>query len=272
MNPIFYINGAFVPEQEARLSVNDIALLRGYGIFDFFKAVNGVPIFIEDHLDRFEASAAKMHLAIAESREQLREAILTLIKRNPAPLLGIKIVLTGGLSPDGYTPTTPNLLMIAKPFQFADANKPMKLMLVEHQRELADIKTTNYLLPIWLLPQMKAAKADDYLYHKDGYITESSRSNIFIIKDEQLITSNQGILFGITRKHILKMAAKHFEVIERPVSLEEALSTDEVFTTGSTKRVIGIGQIDNHLIGNGQTGKATKYLQTLFAEYEKMYL
>ena len=268
MSELFYLNGQILPSEQAVLHISDLAFLRGYGIFDFFRAVNGKTIFIEDHLDRFENSARLMSLPIPESRERLREIIQELVRLNPSELLGIKLILTGGYSPDGYTPTTPNLVVIAKPFAFAPAKVGLKLMSLEHQRELPEVKTTNYAVPIFYLQKMKKAGADDFLYHRDGLITESSRSNIFIVKDEKLITPKRNTLHGITRKHIIQFAKNHFEVEERDVTIKEFREADEVFTTGSTKRIIPIAFVDNQPFSEGEIGKITQKLQSLFLEHE----
>ena len=117
---------------------------------------------------------------------------------------------------------------------------------------------------------MKAVRADDVLYHQNGKISESSRSNIFIVKDEKIITPLDGALFGITRKHILNFAKNHFIVEERDITTQEYFEADEVFTTGSTKRIIAITQTDNHIFGNGGLGKITKKLQELLLDEEKI--
>jgi branched-chain amino acid aminotransferase len=261
----FYLNGDIVPEAQAQLHVSDLGLLRGYGIFDFFRAVDGRPIFMEDHLDRFEHSARKLFLDIPVTRQQLREAILTLIEHNAEPLLGLKMILTGGYSPDGFAPTTPNLFIIAKPFQFASA-QGLKLLLVEHLREMSDVKTLNYLQPIWQIPAMRQAGCQDVLYHHEGRLSELSRSNLFLVKNETIITPNTDILFGVTRKHTLALARQHFQVEERPVALDELWTADEVFTTGSTKRIIPITEV------NGQaftSSKVISHLQALFLSHEQ---
>jgi branched-chain amino acid aminotransferase len=270
MQEQIYINGDILPAEQAKIHVSDLGLVRGYGIFDFFRAIDGKPIFIEDHLDRFENSARLMNLPIPSSREQLRDIILEIIRLNPHPLLGVKMIMTGGYSEDGYTPAEKsNLIVTGKPFSFKPADVGMKLMSLEYRREIPEIKTLNYIVPIRALQQMKAVGADDVLYHQNGKISESSRSNIFIVKDEKIITPLDGALFGVTRKHILNFAKNHFEVEERDITTQEFWEADEVFTTGSTKRVVAITQTDNQVFSNGKVGKITQKLQELFLAHEK---
>lgn len=264
-----FLNGQILLSEEAKIHVSDLGLLRGYGIFDFFRAVNGKPVFMDDHLDRLENSARLMGLPIPESRERLKEIILELIELNPHDLLGIKVVMTGGYSPDGYTPAEPsNLMIIPKPFIFKPADIGMKLMTYEYSREIPEIKTLSYISPIRVLPKMREAGADDLLYHLNGDISESSRSNIFIIKDRKVITPKDGVLYGVTRKYVLELCREYFEVEERDVTLKETLEADEVFTTGSTKRVVAISQIDNTIFNDGKIGKQTRKIQSLFLERE----
>ena len=106
------------------------------------------------------------------------------------------------------------------------------------------------------------------MFHRDGLITESSRSNIFIVKNEKLITPERNTLHGITRKRLIQFTKNHFEVEERDVSVAEFWEADEVFTTGSTKRIIPITYVDGKPFSNGEMGKITQKLQSLFLEHE----
>jgi D-alanine transaminase/branched-chain amino acid aminotransferase len=267
---MIYLNGEILPYEKAQLHVSDLGLLRGYGIFDFFRAIDGRPIFMEDHLDRFENSAKLMGLPIPEARDKLREIILEIIRLNPHKILGLKMILTGGYSEDGYTPSPKsNLVVMGKPFEFKPADVGMKLMSMEYRREIPEIKTLNYVVPIRATQKLKSVGADDVLYYKNGKISESSRSNIFIVKDEKIITPLDGALFGVTRKHVLNFAKNYFEIEERNVTTQEFWEADEVFTTGSTKRIIAITQTDDQVFSAGRVGKITKKIQALFLEEEK---
>ncbi len=263
-----YLNGQIVPTKDANINVADLGLLRGYGVFDFFRAIDGRPIFMDDHLDRFEKSRSYLGLHIDVNRDEIKVAILTLIERNHHSLLGIKLVCTGGYSDDGYTlPPSPNLMMLAKPFVFHPFEMGLKLMKVEHQRDMPTIKTTNYIKPISLLPKMKEINADDVLYHMNGYISESSRSNIFIIKNGVLITPHSGILEGITRKRILSFAPQILPVEVRQIHISEVQEANEVFLCGSTKRISPVTMIDEVKYATGPY--TTRLYERLLEEEHK---
>ena len=268
-----FLNGDLLPTAQASLHIADLGLLRGYGIFDFFRAMHGQPVFLEDHLDRLENSAHLMEMMLPYSRGQLRNSILDIIRLQNQPLLGVKVVVTGGYSEDGYAPAAvPNVVIFGKPFRFADVPDGLKLMTVPYRREIPEIKTTNYAVAIRTLKKQKEVRADDVLYHQDGFITESSRSNIFIIKNEKIITPKAGVLFGITRKHVLSLAETAFEIEERDITTTEFFEADEVFTTASTKRITPVTQVDDHVFGNGKPGKLTHKLMEMFLAYEENLL
>src|SRR5450432_463276 len=114
---IAFVNNHFLEENKATLQVGDLAIQRGYGIFDFFRTVNNTPLFLDDYLDRFFNSAAMMRLQPAQTREKLTAIIYELIKKNNMAESGIKVILTGGYSPEGYEPVAPNLIIIQQKLQ-----------------------------------------------------------------------------------------------------------------------------------------------------------
>ena len=269
MKEFTYINGNFVPAENAMIHVTDLGLIRGYGVFDFFRAIKGTPVFLEEHLDRFELSTGMLSLKISLSRNELKENILKIIELNPHDLLGVKLICTGGYSEDGYTPTATNLYMLAKPFKFADYDAPLKLFPVEYCRDLSVIKTLNYVKPISILKEQHAAGAGDVLYHKNGVITESSRSNIFIVKNGIIITPEKDVLAGVTRKNIIRIAQENNKPLEiRDVTLEEVKTADEIFMSGSTKRIVPVTQVGDWKY---PSGKITRSLYELLLESEKVF-
>lgn len=265
MSEYVFLNGEILESKDAKIHISDLALLRGYGVFDYFRVIDGKPIFLEDYLDRFERSVAGLNLILPYSREFLKVHIFELIRLNTHPLLGIRLVCSGGYASDAYSPTAPNVFMIAKPFSFLPYDQGLKLMTADFQRELHQIKSINYLQPISLLPKMKACGADDVIYVHNGLVSESSRSNVFIVKNNVLITPDAGILEGVTRKKILSFATEILPLEVRSVHLEEVKNADEIFLSASTKRISPVTQIDDLPF---ESGPWTKLLYDRLIEEE----
>ncbi len=261
-----FVNGEIMPIKKATIGITDLGLLRGYGIFDFFRSINGKTIYLENHLDRFERSMQFMHLESPFSRAFLKENIIKIAELNHAPLLGLKLIATGGYSLDGYTPTTPNVLIMGKPFSIPPFEKGIKLMLFDHVRDMAEVKTLNYSYPISQLLKLKAGGFDDVLYHHNDSVSESSRSNIFIVKNGVLITPKADILRGVTRNFLMQLAADVMPVEEHDVTVSEVLNADEVFISGSSKRVQPVLQVnDRHF----DIGKYSRVLYDLLLKNEE---
>jgi branched-chain amino acid aminotransferase len=259
---------------EATIPVNDLGLQRGYGIFDFLRITDGVPLFLEDHLDRFYRSADKMRLSIPLNRDEMRSTIKELLQKNGLAHAGIKLLLTGGPSSDGYSLTgTPNLLISEQliPSPPDTIFLPgYKLLSYPHRRQVPEVKTTDYLMAIHLQPWVKENGADDILYHQHGIISECPRSNFFIVtKDDVLVTPSENILKGITRKQLLSIASGiNVPVEERDVSLNDVRHAKEAFITSSTKRLIPVIKLDDHLFAPFSQNSVTARLYNAFKEWE----
>ncbi|MFK7775186.1 MAG: aminotransferase class IV [Saprospiraceae bacterium] len=272
----FCVNGKIVLAKNAKLQVTDLGLLRGYGIFDFLKVENGIPLFIEDHMVRFQNSAKEMGLKLGYSVEELKKFVMKLISKNEFKRGGMKIILTGGYSEDGYLPAKEsNMIILLTHFKVPSKKtyaKGVKLMLHEHFRHSAFVKTTNYIEPIRLVNDLKKANAVDVLYHWDGKISESSRSNFFIVKkDKTIITSTSHVLKGITRKRVMNLAKEHYKVIEKDITFRDLKNATEAFLSSTTKGTLPIVQVDGIKIGNGKPGKISLHLNELLKKQTKIY-
>jgi D-alanine transaminase/branched-chain amino acid aminotransferase len=270
---VAYFNDRFVNNDEAKLHVSDLSMQRGYAVFDFFRTMNGVPLFIGDHLDRFYTSAAGLHLAINKSPEELKSIVQELIKRSSLSEAGIRIMLTGGYSADSYHPVLPNLLITCNLVKTATPNdfeKGLSVITYEHQRELPHIKSINYLMAVWLQPLLKEKQVDDILYYNKESITEFPRSNVFILTtDNKLVTPARNILHGITRKKILSFATEIMPVEERNITIDELMNAKEVFSTATTRKILPVIKIDNRLMSEGKPGTITTTLYQKFLALEQ---
>lgn len=257
------VNNDFLPAEKASLLITDLAIQRGYGIFDFFKTINGRPIFWGDHLDRFYHSANEMRLTVKQSRDELKVMLLELMNWNNLPDSGIRITLTGGYSPDGYELADPNMIIAQQPLKITTTinQQGIKLITYEHQRQMPHVKTIDYLMAIWLQPLIKESGADDVLYHDNGLLRECPRSSFFLVThNNEVITSDAQVLKGVIRKQLLSLNGQGFIVKEKLITLEDLKACKEAFITSTTKNVLPVTEIDGQLIGNGQAGETTTAL------------
>ena len=275
VEPIHYFNGKFVPKHEILFSIDDVGILRGYGIFDFFKVIGSVPLFIEDHLQRLVNSAGLLNFQLPLSIQELEEVIHELIRRNSFELSSIKIVLTGGNTEDGFTPGKPNLVILNNTFSNPDQRyyeEGISLMLHQYHRDFPEAKTTYYSRAVSLQKDWMSSGHLDVLYHDGVYISEVSRSNVFLIQGDTLKTNADGVLNGVTRRNVIKCADGIFKVEIGPIRLQELLDADEAFITSTIKRVMPVVRLDDKIISNGKVGHKTKQLMAAFDEYIDQYV
>lgn len=250
MSLFCFANNQIQSIESAGVPVTDLLVQRGYGIFDFLRVANDKPLFIDDHLDRFFHSAQVMRLNIPQTRADIKAIVNELIQKNKLPYSGMRLLIAGGDAPDGYTIEHPHLIIIQAPLAEPTVHLPetgIKLATYNYQRQIPEVKTTDYLMAIWLQPWMKEQGADDILYHHNGVVSECPRSNFFLVtKDNVLVTASKNMLKGVTRKNILNICATHhipFE--ERDVNISEFTDAKEAFITSSTKRIIPVHQIND---------------------------
>lgn len=268
-----FINNEFVDADRARIHVSDLAIQRGYGIFDFLRVRNGVPLYLNGYLDRFIRSAEIMRLQGIPDRETLRSVIGELVSRNAIPDSGIKMILTGGYSPDAYELVKGNLIISQQPLSFAPSSQGqqgIKIITHSYRREIPEVKTINYIMGVWLQSKVKESKAADVLYHMGNEVTEFPRCNFFLVtKDNEVVTPGKQILNGITRMNVLRKAAEKFKTLERTVTLDDVRSAKEAFLTSTTKGIVPIVMVDDHMVGNGRPGEVSLELQRSLAVLEK---
>tara|TARA_R110002020_G_scaffold364290_2_gene576654 strand:- start:126 stop:947 length:822 start_codon:yes stop_codon:yes gene_type:complete len=269
MKPFCFADGQIISTSKASIHPMDLGFIRGYGIFDFFRTVNFKALFLDSYLDRFYSSAEKTFLPLDYSRAELKSVIQDLIEKNHLKEGGIRMLLSGGVSANHFSPAKGKLFIFAESLIFPTQekyDKGIKLLSLEYVRPIAEIKTTNYALPVWDSIRWKDAGAEDVLYHMNGMISESSRSNFFIVKDGIISTPDSHVLMGITRKNVIELAG---EAQIRPVSMQEALNADEAFITSTTKVLLPVTQIDEHEIGTGKPGPVSLDLLAKFRDLEK---
>ena len=276
--PYFFINGEILHRDQALIPLYDLGLLRGLGIFDFFRVWDGVPVFAEDHIMRLQNSLEMMDLQTGVSDEKWLDWFYQMIQTNKAGRAGFRVVVTGGTSEDGFTiPEKKNIYMLLHhlpendPVQYEQG---VRLITASYLRDIPAAKTTIYVKSMHLQPQLKKAGAFEVLYHWKGEITECSRCNIFFIDQSgALHTPHQGMLKGITRKQVLAIAKEEgIPCHERDIHLDELPLMAGAFVTATTKGVLPVVRIDDANIGDGKVHPLAQRLQELYNKRVDEYL
>lgn len=267
---IYYVDGNYVKKENAFIHVNDIGLLRGYAVFDYLKTYFGKPFRLDDHISRLLNSASLIGLSIPKSKEEIKSLCYELLRKNNFPESNIRIVVTGGVGADSKTKGDPVLIVTCEPRIELDKSfytDGIKIKTVQGKREISFSKTCNYIAAIDYINKYKQLGFNEVLYVLDNNILECTSSNIYIVKDGELITTSHDILYGITRKVIIELCAPIMEVEERNVTLDEALGADEVFITSTEREVMPVVVIDEKTLADGRVGAVTKKIWNEFKKY-----
>lgn len=267
----WYVGGRWVHPHEATISLNDVAVLRGYSAFESLRTYNRRPFHLDEHLERLYRSAAILELAIPYTRDFIAEVIHEAIARNDYKHAVVRILVTGGESEDGILPSgQPLLAMLVTALGERDMQKfarGIKLITTHLQRVLPEAKSSNYLAAIHALREAARHNASDALFvNEQGHVLEGTSSNFFVFRGDTLITASVGILLGITRNTVLELARGRFTLEERPISQEELSEVDEAFITSSGREIMPVVQIDEIIIGDGKPGPRTYELEQRFIE------
>ncbi len=275
MNEYCFLNGEIIPIKDAKVSILDIGILRGYGIFEVLRTYNEKPFLYDQHFDRFTNSATSMGLKIPFSKEETLSIIKELLFKNGGGNREIRMVLTGGeaIGGIGFDSDKPNFFIINKEIVPLDKKlyqEGVRLMSIDHQRDLPKSKTTNYIFPISNKISMDN-KFFDLLYFSNGKVLESSTSNFFIYKDNKIITAKDGVLFGTTRNFVIDLLKNDYEVEERDISIDELKFAEEAFLTATNKDILPVVGIDDRKIGNGMVGENSKTIMELYNKKVKEF-
>ncbi|NCS99120.1 aminotransferase IV [Candidatus Parcubacteria bacterium] len=272
MKKYCYFNGKIIESKKASLPINDIGVIRGYSIFDYFRTYNGRLFRLSDYYKRFKKSAKSIGFDIPISQKELESILLKLLKKNKDTDSAFRLVLTGGASSNSISlESKGNFYVIAENLPKIDPKyykEGAKLITSEYQRQIPESKTASYIHAVKLQGEKKKAGAMEILYHYNGKVLECSTSNIFVIKNGVLKTPEKNVLHGITRKTIIELAKENgFKVAEKDIKMSEVWNADEVLITSSGKAmVLPIVKIDDKKISSGKVGPISEYLINAFRE------
>lgn len=271
-----WIDGKLLPEEDAKIGVLDHGLLYGDGCFEGIRVYNGRIFKLQSHLERMWQSAERIRLDLPFTHEVIAAAVRETVEVNGITDGYVRLVFTRGVGTLGLHPfhcPKPTVFVIADtiklypPELYEDG---MKIIVADRPRiprECLDpqIKSLNYLNNILAkIEAIDAGVLEALMLNTDGWVSECTGDNIFVVKDGELSTPpvDAGILDGITRRFVMNelCPALGLPIEERMMRLEEVLDADEVFLTGTAAEVIGVSQVGDHVIGGGAVGSITTRL------------
>ena len=275
-----YVNGEYLPENEAKISIFDRGFLMADGVYEVTSVLDGKLIDFAGHAKRLERSLSELEMPHPADFPNLLEIHRELVRLNQIDEGLVYLQITRGapadrdfVYPDPET-TTPTVVLFTqnKP-GLADssaAKKGMKVISIEDQRwARRDIKTVQLLFPSMGKMMAKAAGADDAWMVEDGAVTEGTSNNAYIIKNNTIITRHLGneILHGITRAAVLRFAQEaQMKVEERSFTIAEAQEADEAFITSASTFVMPVVEIDGTAIGAGTPGPVAARLREIYLD------
>lgn len=274
---IYYIDGQFVDADKAVIPANDLAILRGFGVFDFLRTYGGHPFQLDAHLQRLMRSAELIDLECSWSMQELTDIIMETLKRNPYDEANVRIVVTGGDSPDNFTPQGDSRLVVMvtpvhniAPHYYTDGAEVVTMNIA---RYIPGAKSLNYIPAI--IARRQALKLNpnslETIYRVDGHVIEGTTTNTFMVKDGVWVTPGDRLLPGITRAEVIKLLDSYTTLETRDISIEEYYDADEVIITSSNKEVVPIVKVDDRVIGDGKVGEHTKRLMEVWHEMTTTY-
>jgi branched-chain amino acid aminotransferase len=276
---IVYIDGAYYPKSQAKISVYDHGLLYGDGVFEGIRAYNGVVFKLKEHIDRLYRSAHSIMLQIPITDEEMTHAVLGTLRRNKLNDAYIRLVVTRGVGDLGLDPRKcpkPSIIIITDAISLHSSEvkeKGIATMISWVRRNPVDattheIKSLNYLNSVLAKIEANANGADEAIcLDKNGFVSEGVGENLFIVKNGKILTppSSTGALAGITAQVVVKLAAKlGYEVTETNITPFQLFTADEAFFTGTAAEIVPIREVNKRQIGNGSPGPVAKRLIVAF--------
>lgn len=268
---IYYVDGAFVPADQAAIPVDDLAIIRGIGVFDLLRTYNGRPYFLKEHVARLLNSASEINLETPWNHSAICDVVQQTLARNDMEEANIRIIITGGSSSDFMTPDgPPRLIVLVTPLPKLPrwwVSRGVKVITMKARRIIPGAKSLDYLPAALALRKARKQEAIEVIYLDDAdNALEGATSNLFAFSGETLVTPGRDILSGITRKCVLEVARDLFAIDIRDISRSELIKADEVFITGTNKGMVPVIQIDDIVIGHGRPGKQTRHLMSRLSD------
>jgi D-alanine transaminase len=275
MSRIVYVNGDYVPEEEARISVFDRGFLMADGVYEVTSVLDGKLVDYPGHVARLKRSLNGLRMDSPAGGDELLAIHRELVARNAVTEGLVYLQVTRGAADRDFAwpeDAAPSLVMFTQSRPLVDTAAARTGIKVASMPELRwhrrDIKTVQLLYPSLAKMDAKAKGADDAWLVEDGFVTEGTSNNAYIVTRDGTIVTRQlshDILHGITRASVMKLAAEaQLKVIERPFTIAEAQDAAEAFSTAASSFVCPVVEIDGVRLGDGTPGPVTKRLREIY--------
>jgi branched-chain amino acid aminotransferase len=267
-----YIDGKYFSKSEAKISVFDHGLLYGDGVFEGIRSYEGAVFRLDQHLTRLFESAKSIDLQIPLNYEEFKEAILETLRINKLTDAYVRVIVTRGVGTLGLTPVScplPTIIIIADYLKPLFEGVNVKAVVASTRRNAVTalnpmIKSLNYLNNILARIEAIKAKVDEaIMLNQNGTVAEGTGDNVFIVKDEVVITPppTAGILIGVTSEAEIALASKErIQVLEKDFTIHEVYNADEAFLSGTAAEIVPLVEVDGKKIANGDVGPITSKL------------
>jgi branched-chain amino acid aminotransferase len=276
------VDGRLAAERDAVVSVFDHGFLFGEGVYEVMRTYRQQPFLYEPHMRRLRASADRIALPIPTTDAEIRERITSTIAAAQLPGEAyIRLLVTRGVGEIGYDPAScpaPTIVVIVKPHvelpreAYADGVKIALVSVVRNHPESVNplIKSNNLLNNALAIQEaLRRGAAEALMKNHRGELAECAMSNIFLVTDGAVRTppTTAGLLAGVTRAFVLELAAKTgIRALEETLHEEDVVTADEMFFTSTTREIVPVVRVDDHVVGRGKPGPVTQRLRAAFAE------
>ena len=283
MSRIVYLNGEYLPEHEAKISIFDRAVVFGDAVYDVAGVLGGKLVDFEHHMQRYFNSLAKLGIESPLTQDQILRAFRRLVEQNHLDEGLVYIQVTRGVADrdfvwqEGLEPSVFMFTQVKSAQEREAADSGIALASVPDIRwARRDIKTVNLLGQVLAKKAAHDAGADEALMiDAEGFVTECGSTSFFIVRGERILTRplSNDILPGVTRRAVIALcAAKGMQLEETRFTLDDALSADEAFISAASAYVMPVVKIDSRDIGDGKPGNLTRRLQEIYLEYVRASL
>jgi D-alanine transaminase len=278
--PVVYLDGEYLPQSQAKVSVLDRGFLFGDGVYEVIPVFGGKPLRLSEHLDRLQRSMNRVSLDNPMTNAQWTDVFQSLLDRNPGGDRSIYLQVTRGAAPirdlsiaPDIKPTVFIMVNDIKPVDYTVLERGIEAITVEDFRwKACDIKSVSLIANVMIRLQANQSSVVDAVMVRDGLVTEGTASNLFVVHDDVIATPPKSdcLLPGITRDLVIELAlANGIKVEERDIREEELETADEIWLTSSTREIAPVVKINDHVVGNGTAGEYWKKIIAIYQGYKQ---